>query len=247
MLRIAICDDQETDRAAVARGVEDYLAAHPDLSGHVDAFSAPSALLDALEAGGVWDIALLDVYMPGMLGTQVAQELHRRLPDLTFLFLTTSQDHAVEAFALGAVHYLVKPFTQAQLHGALDRATASYQNREQKGLLLHMESGVTRRVPWEEVSYIESVGRLRVIHTRTGNLEEHQQSLAALYDQLQALAPGQFITPYRGYIVNQDAIRTITAQGILLHSGAKVPLKEGDFRKTRNAYFQWAFGKGEKT
>ncbi len=247
MLRIAICDDQEPDRAAVVRGAEDYLAVRPDLSGHVDAFSDPSAFLDALEAGGAWDIALLDVCMPGMLGTQLAQELHRRLPDLTFLFLTTSTDYAVEAFALGAVHYLVKPFTQAQLTQALDRAVIPFQRREQKGLLLHMESGVTRRVPLGEIAYIESVGRLRVIHTHSGSLEEHQQSLSALYDQLQALAPGQFITPYRGYIVNQDAIRTITAQGILLHSGAKVPLKEGDFRKTRNAYFQWAFGKGEKT
>lgn len=246
MLRIAICDDQETDRAAVARGVERYLSMHPLLSGRVELFSGPSALLDALEAGGAWDIALLDVCMPGMLGTQVARELSRRLPALTFLFLTTSADYAVEAFALGAVHYLVKPFTQAQLHDALDRAVAPYQKREQNGLLLHMESGVTRRVPLEEIAYIESVGRLRVIHTHTGSLEERQQSLTALYDQLQALAPGQFITPYRGYIVNQDAIRTITAQGILLHSGAKVPLKEGDFRKTRNAYFQWAFGEGNE-
>lgn len=247
MLRIAICDDQETDRATMIQGVEDYLAVHPDLSGHVDTFSAPSALLDALEAGGVWDIALLDVCMPGMLGTQVAQELHRRLDHLVFLFLTTSTDYAVEAFALGAVHYLVKPFTQAQLHDALDRAVIPFQKQEQRGLLLYMESGVTRRVPLGEIAYIESVGRLRVIHTHSGKLEEHQQSLAALYDQLQTLSPGQFIAPYRGYIVNQDAIRTITAQGILLHSGAKIPLKEGDFRKTRNAYFQWAFGKGAET
>lgn len=247
MLRVAICDDSKTDLATVSCAVESYFSTHPPLSGKIDLFSAPSALLDALEAGGAWDIALLDVCMPGMLGTQVAQELSRRLPDLTFLFLTTSADYAVEAFALGAVHYLVKPFTQAQLTQALDRAVIPFQSREQKGLLLHMESGMTCRVPLGEIAYIESVGRLRVIHTHSGSLEEHQQSLAALYDQLQALTPGQFITPYRGYIVNQDAIRTITAQGILLHSGAKVPLKEGDFRKTRNAYFQWAFGKGKET
>lgn len=245
MLRIAICDDLENDRAAMAQGVEDYLAAHPEWNGKVDVFSGSSDLLDALEAGGAWDIALLDVCMPGILGTQVARELRRRLPDLTVLFLTTSADYAVEAFALGAVHYLVKPFSQTQLREALDRAVVPYRKREQKGLLLHTENGVTRWVPLGEILYIESVGRLRVLHTPAGSIEERQLSLSALYDQLQALAPGQFITPYRGYIVNQDAIRTITAQDIQLHGGARVPLKEGDFRKTRNAYFQWVFEKGE--
>ena len=246
MLRIAICDDMENDRAIVCRGVEDYLAARRSWKGKVDVYASPSALLDALEAGGVWDIALLDVCMPGMLGTQVARELSQRLENLTFLFLTTSTDYAVEAFALGAAHYLVKPFTQEQLAAALDRATAPYLNQEKKGLLLHTENGVIRRVPLGKISYIESVGRLRVIHTPDGNLEERRQSLSALHDQLCALSPGQFIAPYRGYIVNQDAIRTITTQGILLHNGAEIPLKEGDFRKTRDVYFQWIFQEGGK-
>lgn len=243
MLRIAICDDQGPDRAEVYQGVEDYLAAQPELEGRVDVFDQPAALLAALEAGATWDVALLDVYMPGELGTQLARELRQRLPALTFVFLTTSPDHAVEAFALGAVHYLVKPFTPEQMDAALDRAIAPHLGRADKALLLHLENGVTHSVPLGEITYIESMGHRRVVHTAKGDFDERQQSLTALYDQLQALLPGQFIAPYRGYIVNQAAIRTITAQGIFLHSGARIPLKEGDFRKTRNAYFQWAFGK----
>lgn len=246
MLHIAICDDDQADRAAVRQGLDAYLAARPALAGRVDAFSYPAALLDALEAGATWDVALLDVYMPGELGTQLARELRQRLPGLTFVFLTTSPDHAVEAFALGAAHYLVKPFTQELLNDALDRAVAPHLGQERRALLLHLENGETGAVPPEEITYIESAGHRQTVHTIRGDFDERQQSLGALYDQLQALLPGQFITPYRGYIVNQTAIRTITAQGILLHSGARIPLKEGDFRKTKGAYFQWAFGKGEE-
>lgn len=243
MLRIAVCDDLEPDRTAVCRGVETYLAAHPELNGRVDVFSRPSDLMDALEDGAEWDVTLLDVYMPGVLGTQLARDLSQRLKDLTFLFLTTSQDHAVEAFALGAAHYLVKPFTQEQIDAALERAASPYRRREGKSLLLHLENGVTCSVTLEEITYIESMGHRQVIHTVKGSFDERQQTLSALYDRLEALSPGQFITPYRGYIVNQNAIRTITAHGILLHNGAKIPLKEGNFRKTKNAYFQWAFGR----
>ena len=133
MLRIAICDDLETDRAAACRGGELYLSAHPELNGRIDVFSNPSALLDAMESGAAWEIALLDVYMPGISGTQVAQALSAQMKDLTFLFLTTSTDHAVEAFALGAAHYLVKPFTQEQLSPALDRAAAPHLKRKTEG------------------------------------------------------------------------------------------------------------------
>ena len=246
MLRIAICDDDQADRAAVRQGLDAYLAAHPELEGMVDVFDRPAALLDALAGGAVWDVALLDVYMPGQLGTQLAQELRQRLPGLSFLFLTTSLDHAIEAFALGAAHYLVKPFTQEQLGAALDRAVALCRKREEKSLLLNLANGVTRSVVAEEITYIESAGHRQIVHTTKGSFDERQQSLAVLYDQLQALWPGQFITPYRGYIVNQTAIRTIITQGIILHSGETVPLKAGDFRKTRKAYFQWAFEKGEE-
>ena len=84
MLRIAICDDLETDRAAACRGVELYLSAHPELNGRIDVFSNPSALLDAMESGAAWEIALLDVYMPGISGTQVAQALSAQMKDLPF-------------------------------------------------------------------------------------------------------------------------------------------------------------------
>lgn len=246
MLHIAICDDQDQDRAAACRGVEAYLAAHPGLNGQVEVFSYPAALLDALEAGATWDVALLDVYMPGELGTQLAQELRRQLPKLTFLFLTTSPDHAVEAFALGAAHYLVKPFTQELLDDALDRAIAPHLGRVGKALLLHLENGMTRSVPLGEITYIESASHRQAVHTVKGDFDERQQTLSALYEQLELLSPEQFIAPYRGYIVNQSFIRTITAQGITLHSGVKIPLKEGDFRKTKHAYFQWAFGRDDK-
>lgn len=243
MLRIAICDDSESDLSIVRQGVEDYLSAQDGLCGRLEVFSSPSAMLDALSQGAAWDVALLDVYMPGLLGTEVARELAAQLKDLRFLFLTTSADFAVEAFALGAVHYLVKPFTREQLFAALDRAVGDFSRRERRSLLLHLENGSTRSVPLEDIQYIESVGRCRVVHTAQEELAEHQQILSALFDRLSALSPGQFILPSRGYIVNQDAILTITTGSILLQGGVSVPLRRGDFRRTRNAYFQWTFRK----
>lgn len=100
---------------------------------------------------------------------------------------------------------------------------------------------MTHSVALKEITHIESIGHCRVVHTANGSFDERQQSLSSLQERLGALAPGQFISPCRGYIVNQSAIRTITAQDIQLCSEAKIPIRRGEFRKIRDAYFQWVF------
>lgn len=246
MLSIVICEDDEKDLAYIRRVVDEYCAAHAEHSIRVEGFTNPSRMLDALEHGAVWQIALLDVYLPGVLGTEVARELSKRLKEVDFIFLTNSQDFAVEAFALGAVHYLVKPFTALQLEEALDRAVASCAGPDGQRLVLRLENGAPCVVRLGEIEYIESIDRCRMVHTRDGVLTEQRQSLSALYEQLRRMSPGQFIAPYRGYVVNQNAIRTITAQGIVMRSGAVIPLKEGDFRRTREAFFAWMFPKEDR-
>ena len=246
MLRIVICEDDAKDLAYIKQIVDAYCAAHVEHSFRVEGFANSSQMLDALEQGAVWDIALLDIYLPGILGTYSAVELRQRLKQVELIFLTNSQDFAVEAFALGAVHYLVKPFTAQQLAEALDRALANCAEANGQRLVLHLGNGAPCIVRLGEIEYIESIERCRVVHTAAGELTEQRQSLSALYEQLCKMSPGQFIAPYRGYVVNQNEIRTITTQGIVMRSGAVIPLKEGDFRRTREAFFAWLFPENKR-
>lgn len=60
--------------------------------------------------------------MPGILGTEIVQEIRDKNEDSTdFIFLTTSSDFAVEAFALHVNDYLTKPYTKERLTDTLDR------------------------------------------------------------------------------------------------------------------------------
>lgn len=60
-------------------------------------------LLTYLENRETYDILILDVYMPVMLGTEVAKELRNRGDQTRIIFLTTSTDHAIDAFAGGGL------------------------------------------------------------------------------------------------------------------------------------------------
>ena len=61
------------------------------------------------------DIVLLDVCMPGILGTEVAQELRKFSSSTEIIFLTTSDEFAMDAFAVKATDYLLKPFLLPEL------------------------------------------------------------------------------------------------------------------------------------
>jgi DNA-binding LytR/AlgR family response regulator len=71
-----------------------------------------------------YDLVLLDVRMPGGSGLEVAAALRGRPRPPKVIFTTAYPDHAVDAFDLAAVDYLLKPFDADRLRRALDRALA---------------------------------------------------------------------------------------------------------------------------
>ena len=73
------------------------------------------------------DLVLLDIQMPVMDGFQVLQQLQGPLPSI--IFVTAYSEHALNAFEVGAVDYLLKPVSPDRLHRAVERAQAALGNR----------------------------------------------------------------------------------------------------------------------
>jgi len=243
MLHIAICDDQETELQEIHRAARDYFGRLSDHEAEFYLFPNPMDLLDHLEQGGQCDIALLDICMPGIDGIQIARQLRERKDKTEIVFLTTSREFGVEAFAVKAAHYIIKPFAQSEMDEALSRAMKPFSVREPKKIVLQGESGILRIIEADQILYAENFRHYRAVYTTEEELKETRRTLTVLAEELAQLCPGLFIQPYRGYVVNQNAIRAVMKEGILLQNGAHIPIKSGDFRKIRDAYFEWAFRK----
>lgn len=82
--------------------------------------SAPEAL-DYLTGHKV-DLVLTDIEMPGLTGLEAVRQFRALQPDLGVIFVTGYEAHALVAFALDAVAYLLKPCRQAELERAVHRA-----------------------------------------------------------------------------------------------------------------------------
>lgn len=244
MLRIAICDDLPDQLEKIKTAVSQYFALYPEEQTEVFTYNNPLIFLESLDKTGGFDILLLDICMPGIDGTQVAAEIRNRGDKSEIIFLTTSDEFAVEAFALKAAHYLVKPFSQTQFCEAMDRAMVQFREGPVPKVALKLTGGGTRVLELNEILWIESRNHSQIVFLKDGGSEEARESLSQLLYALEELTTGQFVNPCKGYLVNQKAIRTIEPKKIIMRSGQELPLARGTFREFTDRYFAYMFPKG---
>lgn len=242
MLRIAVCDDAAKELVEISRLAKEYLAAH-EMEAQVVEFSHPDALLSACEKTS-FDLFLLDVIMPMLSGIDVGRELRRRHNQAQIIYLTTSDEFAVEAFSVQASNYLIKPVEKGSFCAAMDRVFRQLKTSEARHFSVRSEGGSVCDLEIDEILYIESRDHQQYVHCKSGIYIEGRRSLARLQEELELLCPGQFTMPYKGYLINLQAVRLLNGDHITLKNNTTIPLAQRSFRQIRKAYLDYCFQEG---
>ncbi len=148
-MRIAICDDNRREREEVINAIRNW-----DPTRSAECFSDGASLLTAAKKSPGFDIAFLDIYMPDENGVDIAEQLLQISPQTGIVFVTTSLDHAVSAFSLHALHYLVKPVTTEGVVEAF-RRLSRLQSKPRP--MITLGSGRNSyTVYFDEIAYVQS-------------------------------------------------------------------------------------------
>ena len=233
MLKIAVCDDEQTYLDNTLTMLEQYAAEH-DMKIAAEPFMNPSALLDKIESGERHDIYLLDIYMPGVSGMSVATELRSRGVRSPIIFLTSSTEHAVEAFGVDATHYLLKPYTRQNFFAAIDKAMQSIFTHAEESIVLKI-GGEYQNVPVDRILYCESAGNYQQLWMRDGDTLLVRITASELYDMLEGF--GCFYRCGRAYILNLNHVTKVTASSAVLKNGAELSMPRGAVAGLRSAFF----------
>lgn len=208
-MKIAICDDDLKQLEEINAVMLDYAKAYSGQSYEIECFDNPLVFLQHYEKSKGYNVLLLDICMPGILGTDLAKEIRTKQDKSEIIFLTSSPDYALEAFALKAAHYIIKPFSSEQFFEAMDRATEKFNKKETKKIALKLRKGEIRTVEQNEIMYIESYLHTKSVNLNNGECIEARQTILELSSLLGVTESGQFISPFKGYIVNQKSIKGI--------------------------------------
>src|SRR5579859_70910 len=123
MIRAMIADDEAPAREKLER----WLAEQPNVS----VVGSVEDGLSAAQCIEQWrpDVAFLDVQMPTLSGIQVAAQLEPSSAPL-IVFVTAYDEHAVKAFDLNAIDYLLKPYDQDRFARTVQRVRGRLHSRE---------------------------------------------------------------------------------------------------------------------
>lgn len=194
------------------------------------------------------DLLLTDIRMPRLNGIELVAGLRPLLPGMRVAFITAHDQHAIAAFRLAAIDYLLKPVSDAEFLACLrrveqdvirqrradakDRAAPPVdalirQQRERIEHLVIRSVGRIERVPLHEVVAFKATGNyIEVITTSKRYL--HRQTMARLLDQLD---PRAFVQTHRSAIAAIDRIRVMrrSERGgeLELDSGLTLPVSGG--------------------
>ncbi len=222
MIRIAICEDEQILLERLSDQVRKILDRHL-VEYSIEAYRNGSVLL-AREA---FDIVLLDIAMKPIDGMEVARRLRMRGDESRIVFITAHQQYALDAYDVQAFHYLVKPVDIEKLGTVLLKLCADLQKECGRAIVVRQGTSV-RRIPLEQVLYLEVLNRKIYLHTAGetipfyGKLEDLEPALPGLQSGDHAV----FFRCHRSYIVNLRHVQVYQKGEIQLDNKERIPLSK---------------------
>ena len=247
-LRVFIAEDERLSR----QRLEDLLARETavEIVGTADnGIAAVDGIRELKPA-----LVFLDIQMPGRTGLDVVREIGvERMPPVIF---TTAYDHAVAAFDLAAIDYLVKPFDDERFEKAFHRARkmielnqVSKLSDELRTLLGGAESKAAPKSQYLERIAVEMRGQLRIVPVKQIDYLIASGPYAELFvadkrylirERMQTLEerldPAKFFRIHRSAIVRLDLVETLIRNpggdyAVVLKGGQKLKVSRGRFEK----------------
>lgn len=242
MYSIALCDDETEELDRTQGSLNNYIRQNSIRDLTIERFDNAEELLYRMKHKDYMpDILLLDIYMPEKLGTTLAREIREMGSTSRIIFLTSSKEHALEAFRLEAAQYLVKPVVEAELFAVLDKCFQDIEEEARKYLLFKVD-GRIRRVALSDILYCEAQGKRQCIHLSDKTHLTLNMTMSEIGSLV--LEYPEFTKVGISYIINMNHLDTLNAREAHLDNGHSIYLPRGSYGVLRENYFRYYCGEG---
>lgn len=226
-MNIAICEDNACEAALIRRLLQEYFEKNGFI-GDIHTFKSGEELL-AVFSAGFFDVVFMDIYMDGISGMEAAKKMRETDPFFALIFITVSENHAMEAFNLRACGYVSKPVKPEAVAAAFGQCQSVFLKNARFIQVISDRQNI--KIPLIKVIYIEVYGRNVLFHTPDSIIKT-----AASLDEIEKELGKPFLRCHRAYLVNMNHIDKIREQDILMKNGETVPMRQRGRTELRNKY-----------
>jgi len=239
-LTAVIVDDEELARQVL----REMLQAHPEIEVVAECGNGFEAVKAVSERKP--DLLFLDIQMPKLDGFEVLELIDG---DMAVIFVTAHDEHALRAFEVHAVDYLLKPFSSDRFEAALERAkqragaavpaarelsAAARELGEYASRVVVRDGTRVQIIPVAKLDYVEAQDDYVAVASQ-GKKHLKQQTIASLEAMLD---PRNFLRIHRSYLVNLERVAKIEPYGkdthvAVLHDGTKLPVSRAGYGRLK--------------
>jgi two-component system LytT family response regulator len=241
MIRALVVDDEAPARDKLRR----WLAEQPDIevAGEAEDGLTAVAAIDNSHP----DVVFLDIQMPGLSGLEVAAQLDPESAPL-LVFVTAFDEHAIKAFELNAVDYLLKPYDKGRLRKTLERIRSRHGSTEGAASAVRAaraHTGASDRLLVPRGEQLQLIDAASIHWLEADDNYVHVHTAQARYllrrtlgDLLALLGEQRFVRIHKSTAVNVAEVAALAPlfkgdHELLLRSGVKLRLS----RRYKNAVF----------
>jgi two-component system LytT family response regulator len=196
-VRVLIVDDEELARLRLKRMLSTLEVSQVD-----EACDADAAI--ELMKSSKYDVVFLDINMPQVSGLELAYEIRYLDENISIIFQTAYEQHALKAFDIGAVGYLVKPYSLDQVKESLGRVKMQDATKGDMRVLSKNADTYLLLKP-EEIFYVKADLSEVMLRSAKG-FSYYAQKISDLELKLKM---HNFVRIHRSYLINIDEIKEI--------------------------------------
>lgn len=221
-LRIAVCDDDQTDLEQIVRATAQILD-RANLNCKISEYNNSKELLEDIQNGKGYHILLLDVVMDELNGMKLAEKIRGMQDNSDIIFISVDRDMAVNGYEVAAARYLVKPLDPKKLQEALMYCIGLRQNKKE---ILFPACGGGYRISLSDIQFVEAIGR----GTRLVLANDNAVECSLRFNEVEELLPKSvFYLCHRSYLINLSYIKSICRYEFSLHTGLMVPIAKARY------------------
>lgn len=232
-MKIAICDNEECFCEFIKNALESL-----EDENIIDCYNNGNDLLAEMDAKQ-YDIAYLDIEMPGINGLDVAEKIRQVNRNIIVIFVSSYTCYITKAFRLNAFQFLVKDASKEDIIVEYNRAKVHYTKVHY--LYTLKQNTEVKKIEINNIAYIESQNRHLYLNTVEGIVYEYRGKLDKEEEKLKLY---NFVRIHESFLVNMALIKSINSDRIILDckQNKEMPISRKFKEKVLNKYNIYSSG-----
>jgi len=243
-MKVVVCDDSIEDLEEIKEMLERYEKSHEMVIIETAYYTDSVELYHKIQENMQSDIYILDMIMSQKTGIDIGALIRSTDEKSVIIYITSSDDFALDAYGVHAMRYLLKPIREALFIEALDYAVSSisgaglkaekdavYQVKTKEGLAV---------IPYSKIEYIENYFRtLNICLTDGKNIRSIFIRKSFDKEVQQIIENQNFMQVHKSFLVNLHYIDKLAQGNIIMKSGANIPVSKARAADVKKEYLKF--------